>query len=67
MVWNTTERMGICKDQVVTVVTDSGANILSAVKTIFGNDKHLPCFAHTLNLVTQRLLNEFFDVQNIIS
>lgn len=57
----------ICKDQVVTVVTDNGANILAAVKTTFGTHKHLPCFAHTLNLVTQRPLNEISDVQNIIS
>ncbi|CAI6349045.1 unnamed protein product [Macrosiphum euphorbiae] len=58
----------IQKHQVLTVVTDSGANILSAVKKkTFGNDHHLPCFAHTLNLVTQRPLNELPDIQNIIS
>lgn len=50
-----------------TDVTDSGANILAAVKTTFGTHKHLPCFAHTLNLVTQRPLNAISDVQNIIS
>lgn len=60
------EAWGINKQQVITVVTDSGPNILSAVKTTFGNDKHLPCFAHTLNLVTQRALDNQ-DVQNIIS
>jgi len=61
---------GIQKDKVVNVVTDSGANIKSAVKKTFntiGVDKHLPCFAHTLNLVTQRSLNDHEDVQNIIS
>lgn len=58
---------GINKQQVVTVVTDSGANILSAVKTTFGNDKHLPCFAHTLNLVTQRALDSNQDIQSIIT
>jgi len=58
---------GIQKHQVLTVVTDSGANILSAVKKTFGNDYHLPCFAHTLNLVTQRPLNELPDIQIIIS
>lgn len=58
---------GIQKHQVLTVVTDSGANILSAVKKTFGNDHHLPCFAHTLNLVTQRPLSELPDIQNIIS
>lgn len=39
---------------------------MSAVKTTFGNDKHLPCFAYTLNLVTQITLDNQ-DVQNIIS
>ncbi|XP_003241803.1 zinc finger BED domain-containing protein 1-like [Acyrthosiphon pisum] len=61
---------GIQKDKVVNVVTDSGSNIKSAVKKTFntsGVDKHLPCFAHTLNLVTQRSLNDLEDVQNIIS
>jgi len=57
----------IKKDQVVTVVTDSGANILSAVKTTFGHDKHLPCFAHTLNLVSQRALDNLPDIQHIIN
>jgi len=50
--------------------SDSGANKLSAVKKTFGkpgDDHHLPCFAHTLNLVTQRPLNELPDIQNIIS
>lgn len=58
---------GISKEQVLTVVTDNGSNILNAVKKTFGKEKHLPCFAHTLNLVTQRPLNELSDVQNIIS
>lgn len=61
------DEWGVQKHKVVTVVTDSGANILSAVKNTFGVDKHLPCFAHTLNLVTQRSLNDLEDVQNIIS
>lgn len=58
---------GIKKHQIVTVVTDSGENIMSAVKTTFGNEKHLPCFTHTLNLVTQRALDNLQDIQTIIS
>lgn len=38
-------------DNVVTVVTDNTANIVKAVNNIFRKNKHLPCFAHTLNLV----------------
>ena len=35
--------------KVVAVCTDNAANITAAVKL-----KHLPCFAHTLNLVVQK-------------
>lgn len=44
-------RWGIKKDQVFLVVTDNGCNIKSDVCNYFGKEKHLPCFAHTLNLV----------------
>jgi len=49
------------------VVTNSGANILSAVKTTFGNKKHLPCLFYTFNLITQGALDNHQNVQNIIS
>ena len=40
------------EDKVVLIVTDNATNIVNAVKlTKF---KHLPCFAHTLNLVVQK-------------
>jgi len=61
------DQWSIKKDKVVTVVTDSGANILSAVKTTFGHDKHLPCFAHTLDLVSQRALDNLPDILHIIN
>ncbi|XP_025207175.1 zinc finger BED domain-containing protein 6-like [Melanaphis sacchari] len=48
---NLLKKWGIEKNQVILVVTDSGANIKHAVYNFFGKDKHLPCFAHTLNLV----------------
>jgi len=40
------------ENKVVVVVTDNAANIVSAVKK--AGFKHLPCFAHTLNLVVQQ-------------
>lgn len=49
------------------VITDNGANILTAIKNTFGRDKHLPCFAHTLNLVTQNALDKIKEVKNIIN
>lgn len=50
-------------DNVVAVVTDNGANIVKAVNDIFGKSKHLPCFAHTLNLVATTLLKNNDEVE----
>lgn len=36
------------------VVSDNGANITKAVKDSFGAYKHVPCFAHTINLVVEK-------------
>ena len=40
-------------DAVVAAVTDNASNIVKAIYNTFGQRKHLPCFAHTLNLVVQ--------------
>jgi len=58
---------GIKKSQIFTVVTDNGANILSAVNKTFTPEKYLPCFAHTLNLVSERALANLTDVHNVIT
>lgn len=44
------------------VVTDNAANIVAAVKLT--NWKHVPCFAHTLNLIVQNALQEIKPVQH---
>ncbi|CAK1599281.1 unnamed protein product [Parnassius mnemosyne] len=44
---------GIKKDNVTAVVTDNAANIVKAVELTFGKKKHIPCLAHTLNLVAE--------------
>ncbi|KAJ8910378.1 hypothetical protein NQ315_012825 [Exocentrus adspersus] len=38
-------------DKVQVVITDNAANIVAAVRQ--SNWKHIPCFAHTLNLIVQ--------------
>ncbi|CAI6358828.1 unnamed protein product [Macrosiphum euphorbiae] len=58
---------GIKKSQIFTVVTDNGSNILSAVNKTFTPEKYLPCFAHTLNLVSERALTNLTDVNNVIN
>ena len=40
------------QEKIVLVVTDNAANMTSAVKN--AGFKHLPCFAHTLNLIVQK-------------
>lgn len=42
--------------KVNTVVSDNAENIVKAIKDLFGASKHIPCFAHTLNLIPQAAL-----------
>lgn len=43
----------IDQENVTAVVTDNAANIVKAIELAFGRRKHIPCFAHTLNLVAE--------------
>lgn len=59
-----TDNWGIT-EKVVCVVTDNANNIVAAVRL-----KHLPCFAHTLNLDVQDSLKadpELAEIQKKIS
>lgn len=53
---NICQEWHICEENVVTIVTDGGANIVKAVSDFFGKAKHLHCFAHLLNLVATQAL-----------
>jgi len=50
-------------DNVVAVVTDNAVNIVKAVNNIFGKNKHLSCFAHTLNLLATNTLKENVEIE----
>lgn len=56
---------GVDSDKVSAVVTDNAANMVKAVEIAFGKKKHIPCFAHTLNLVAQNIL-QIPELQNIL-
>lgn len=45
------DRWGILSEKVISIVTDNGSNMVLGAQTTFPN-KQIPCFAHTLNLVT---------------
>lgn len=40
-------------DKVMAFVTDSGSNMVKAIRDTFGANKHIPCFAHLLNRIAE--------------
>ncbi|KAL1516523.1 hypothetical protein ABEB36_000430 [Hypothenemus hampei] len=40
--------------KIAALITDNGANIVKASEQVVEKHKHLPCFAHTLNLVAEK-------------
>jgi len=51
-------------ENIVAIVSDNATNIKKAIIEAFGTDKHLPCFAHTLNLVPTKIIDEDDVVKN---
>ncbi|KAJ1523178.1 hypothetical protein ONE63_001069 [Megalurothrips usitatus] len=47
---------GIGLQRVSMVVTDNAENMKATVRQLFGQDKHMPCFDHTLNLIPKAAL-----------
>lgn len=60
------EEWNIPHSKITAVVTDNGANIVKAVSDIFGKNKHLPCFAHTLDLVASKITDNVDYIKSII-
>lgn len=57
------DKWGI-KHKVSTLVTDNGANIVSAAELL--HVRHVPCFAHTLNLIVKDSLKMSAEVTELI-
>ncbi|CAH1107954.1 unnamed protein product [Psylliodes chrysocephalus] len=56
------ESWGICINKISAVVTDNGANMVKAITLLFGKNKHLPCFAHLLDLLATKIMTEVGNV-----
>lgn len=62
-----TEKWDITNDKVVAFITDNGANIVKAVTNVYGKNKHMPCFAHTLNLVASKPFEWSRRIKNLLT
>lgn len=63
---NVCEEWNILNSKVTCIVTDNGSNIVKAISDTFGKNRHLPCFAHTLDLVASKITNDIDHIKNII-
>ncbi|KAJ8941789.1 hypothetical protein NQ314_010277 [Rhamnusium bicolor] len=41
--------------KIIAAVTDNSTNIVKALQIVVGTARHLPCFAHTLDLIPQKV------------
>jgi len=51
---------------VVAIITDNASNIKKAIRDTFECKRHIPCFAHTLNLVIQDAIATTPEFQTIV-
>lgn len=55
----------IPKEKISNVVTDNGANMVSAINLFIGKNRHIACFAHTINLVVESSLKNINALPSI--
>ncbi|XP_030750852.1 zinc finger BED domain-containing protein 4-like [Sitophilus oryzae] len=53
-------------EKVVAIVTDNGANMVKAAQDLVGKQKHVPCFAHTLNLLCENAVKNTANLLALI-
>lgn len=57
----------IPKSKILAVVTDNDSTMLKAIKELFGENKHLRCFAHSINLVAEGSMKKVDSLLDLIS
>jgi len=48
-------------------VTDNDSTVIKAIKENVGENKHLRCFAHSINLVAEATIKKVDGLQNVIT
>lgn len=59
------ERWEISDEKITACVTDNASNIALAIAEFFGKSKHLPCWAHTSQLIPKEIF-EHPDVKTVL-
>lgn len=55
------------KSKILAIVTDNDATMLKVIGENVGKNKHLRCFAHSINLVAEATIKKVDGLQNLIS
>ncbi|KYN16919.1 Zinc finger BED domain-containing protein 1 [Trachymyrmex cornetzi] len=63
---NICEEWNIQNTSVCAIITDNAANMKKAVYDTFGSNKHVPCFARSLNLMIQDAISSTQELKPII-
>lgn len=56
----------ISLDKITAVVTDNGSNMIAGIANFLEKNKHLPCFAHTINLIAESAMS-VNDLEALVS
>lgn len=63
---NIFQEWGLEVEKTLAVISDNAANITKAVEIMFGRSKHIPCFAHTLNLLSTKAIDDVGELKGIL-